>query len=49
MNDKQIVECAKRLVAKLQGYPYYTMDGEFNPKVKQEIKRMKDLCRKVPE
>lgn len=44
MSDRQIVECAKRLVAKLAGEKYYTMNGEFSPKIKTEIKRMKHLC-----
>ena len=42
--DKHIVECAKRLVAKLSGGKYYTLNGEFSPAVKVEIRRMKSLC-----
>ena len=44
--DKAIVECAKRLVAKLTGGKYYTLNGEFSPAVKKEINRMAELCNK---
>lgn len=44
--DRHIVECAKRLAAKLTEGEYYTLNGEFSRPVQQEIRRMKVLCAK---
>ena len=46
MNERYIVKCALRITEKLQKSPYYTLNGEFPPAIKLEIKRMKKLCKK---
>ena len=49
MNERYIVKCALRIAEKLQKSPYYTLNGEFPPSIKLEIKRMKKLCKKEVE
>ena len=39
--DDLIVRCAERLTRKLKESSYRTLNGEFNPAVQVEIKRMK--------
>ena len=43
-NDSLIISCAKRMINKLHASPYYRADGEFHPSVKDELKRMRNLC-----
>ncbi len=47
--DRDIVECAKRLVRKLHTGKYYTRNGEFSPEVQKEITRMVVHCEKKYE
>ena len=44
MSDALIVNCAQRLVKKLEAGHCYKINGEFLPPVKKEIERMKHLC-----
>jgi hypothetical protein len=47
--NRDIVECARRLVHKLESGSYYTRNGEFSPKVRKEITRMVVHCKKKYE
>ena len=45
--DRYIVECARRMVRKLESSRYWTLNGEFPKPVRDEIEKMRKHC--LPE